>query len=464
MLVKPITDLQFSGAWRTPESWRGSQLNSHTNLTEIKDAFDLLWRNKVNPDQVNMGLAFYARTFTASSTECMSPGCPFDAGGPSAYCTNAVGIMSNSEIMRKLRRKTDKVELNKEAAVKIAKIATIPKIGREWLTYDDVDTWKLKLDFARSQCLGGVMVWAISHDTSDGKFSKQLQTVTGYKSKAVTTFNSTITFPSGFFYETTVNEANVNVVINQCRWTNCAQMCPSGWSAVRRSDPYAHHHNELMMDDTGCSGNGSRTFCCPPGKQPTCQWLSLNGGKCNPGCPKDYMYEVASTKAGCRNGKAQVACCSGDTPALAVYRQYKWKGKEHNCDTDLGVEQCEWIMPLVSSWGGSGDQLCLDSNGKEPKTAHHSDEPDPNKANLSECSWYDSFDLGLTNIVDREECNGNCPSGKIKIALEQNQSQCKKGIVAYCCNAEMTVTHTDLNENLGDALRAWVENPVCPFS
>ncbi|RTE82608.1 hypothetical protein BHE90_002937 [Fusarium euwallaceae] len=189
----------------TPKPWLGNHLNSHTNLTEIKDAFDLLWRTKIDPDQVNMGLAFYARTFSVSNPSCMSPGCLFDAGGLAEPCTGAVGVMTNPEIMRKLGSKMVHGELDKTAAINIL------KFGRTWLTYDDVDTWKLKLDFARSQCLGGAMVWAISQDTPEGKFSKQLQLATGYKSRAVTTFNSSVSLGGGIFRETTDNETNGDV-------------------------------------------------------------------------------------------------------------------------------------------------------------------------------------------------------------------------------------------------------------
>jgi GH18 family chitinase len=42
---------------------------------------------------------------------------------------------------------------NKEAAVKILKFNK-----NQWLTYDNAETFKLKAQFASSQCLGGVMV------------------------------------------------------------------------------------------------------------------------------------------------------------------------------------------------------------------------------------------------------------------------------------------------------------------
>ncbi|KAJ4178860.1 hypothetical protein NW755_012882 [Fusarium falciforme] len=460
-----VMTYDFHGSWDTPKSWLGNHLNSHTNLTEIKDAFDLLWRNKIDPDQVNMGLAFYARTFSASNTGCMSPGCLFDAGGPAESCTDAVGVMSNPEIMRKSGGKIGQGELDKTAAVKIL------NFGRTWLTYDDVDTWKLKLDFARSQCLGGAMVWAISQDTSEGKFSKQLQLATGYKSRAVTTFNSTVALGGGVFKETTENEANGDVGNAQCRWSNCGQTCPSGWSAVKREDPYKKSRKELMLDDTGCGGNGIRTFCCPPGKQPFCQWLFHNNGKCSPGCPDrtgdEEMFEVASLSAACNNGKAQVACCRGDTPGLDVYRQYKWYGKEHDCATDLGSKECGWSstfnMPLTSSWDGSGAQVCRDSKGKRGTRPLCGDESDPSKAHFTNCEWADNFNLGLTDIADRSQCNGNCPSGKVKVALEVNKNMCRKGTLAYCCDVQATFSSKDIDEdNLEGLLKAWVKKPTCP--
>lgn len=47
------------GAWDSPEDQIGSYVYAHTNLTEITDALDLLWRNDVPANKVNMGLGFY---------------------------------------------------------------------------------------------------------------------------------------------------------------------------------------------------------------------------------------------------------------------------------------------------------------------------------------------------------------------------------------------------------------------
>lgn len=88
------------GTWDAKNEWIGSVVNSHTNLTEIKLAMDLLWRNDIDPEKVVMGLGFYGRSkesiylfeemgsadglpigFTLSDSSCTITGCPFLTGG-----------------------------------------------------------------------------------------------------------------------------------------------------------------------------------------------------------------------------------------------------------------------------------------------------------------------------------------------------------------------------------------------
>jgi chitinase len=47
--------------------------------------------------------------------------------------------------------------------------------GDQWVSYDDADTFKLKVDFANSRCLAGTMVWAVDLDTMTGLAASQLQ-------------------------------------------------------------------------------------------------------------------------------------------------------------------------------------------------------------------------------------------------------------------------------------------------
>lgn len=71
----------------------GSIVQSHTNLTEIKQSVSLLWRNNVPPGKVVLGAGFYGRSFQLSDPSCNKPGCKFDGAARKGECTNEGGIL-----------------------------------------------------------------------------------------------------------------------------------------------------------------------------------------------------------------------------------------------------------------------------------------------------------------------------------------------------------------------------------
>ena len=64
-----VMTYDLHGVWDAPNPNTGPYLNSHTNLTEIDQALDLLWRNDVPPDKVALGLGFYGRSFTLEDAQ-----------------------------------------------------------------------------------------------------------------------------------------------------------------------------------------------------------------------------------------------------------------------------------------------------------------------------------------------------------------------------------------------------------
>lgn len=135
---------------------------------------ELLWRNNINPARVVMGLGFYGRSFTMADPNCMEPGCLFKEGeAPSGECTNVPGVISATEI-HGIIKKGATVTFYKDAAVKVATWNT-----NQWVSWDDVETLKLKIDFANKRCLGGTMVWAV--DLDDGTLVEALGNASGKK-------------------------------------------------------------------------------------------------------------------------------------------------------------------------------------------------------------------------------------------------------------------------------------------
>ena len=106
------------GTWDGDSPYTQAIVQPHTNLTEITQGLDLLWRNNISPSKVVLGEAFYGRSFTLSDPSCNTPGCPFSGGGNPGTCTQTSGILSDAEIQVIISDENLTPILNEEAAVK----------------------------------------------------------------------------------------------------------------------------------------------------------------------------------------------------------------------------------------------------------------------------------------------------------------------------------------------------------
>ena len=127
-------------------------------MTEIKEALDLLWRNDVPANKLNLGLGFYGRSFQLADPGCSKPGCNFKAGALPGSCTKNSGTLSYKEITEIIDQKKLKPEYDKENAVKY-----IVWDQDQWVSYDDEETFKQKIEFANKLGLGGLLIWAASN-------------------------------------------------------------------------------------------------------------------------------------------------------------------------------------------------------------------------------------------------------------------------------------------------------------
>lgn len=81
------------GAWDQGNQFTGPYLLGHTNLTQIAQGLELLWRNGVLPSNVVMGFAFYVRSFTMTDSSCYGPSCTFSSAGAPGDCSGTAGIL-----------------------------------------------------------------------------------------------------------------------------------------------------------------------------------------------------------------------------------------------------------------------------------------------------------------------------------------------------------------------------------
>lgn len=93
-----VMSYDMHSKWNLGDKWTGEYLNAHTNLTEIHQALELLWRNKIDSSKVVLGLAFYARAYALLDPSCVEPGCLFASGANRGPCSRQVGILLNNEI------------------------------------------------------------------------------------------------------------------------------------------------------------------------------------------------------------------------------------------------------------------------------------------------------------------------------------------------------------------------------
>jgi chitinase len=110
----------------------GKHIYAHTNITEMKTAFDLFWRNDVPANKLNMGLGFYGRAFQLLDPSCSKPGCGFLGGATKGACSGESGILSSREIMAIIDKKKIKPVHDKTAGVKY-----MTWNSDQWVSYDD---------------------------------------------------------------------------------------------------------------------------------------------------------------------------------------------------------------------------------------------------------------------------------------------------------------------------------------
>ena len=162
-----VMNYDIHGTWDGNNPYTEAVVAPHTNLTEISQGLDLLWRNNINPSKVVLGLGFYGRSFTLKDPSCKVPRCAFSGGGNPGSCTGVAGILSNAEIQRIIAASNLVPALDTTAAVKY-----MSWDSNQWVSYDDETTYAMKRTFANSLGLGGTMAWALDLDDPNTKASQ----------------------------------------------------------------------------------------------------------------------------------------------------------------------------------------------------------------------------------------------------------------------------------------------------
>ncbi|PLN83775.1 glycosyl hydrolases family 18-domain-containing protein [Aspergillus taichungensis] len=273
-----LMSYDLHGIWDA-NSTIGKHVLGHTNLTEIDLALDLLWRNKVPAKKVNLGLAFYSRTFELKDKKCDKPGCIYKGGGKKGACTDTEGILAYSEIVDIIAKDDLTPVYDKEFAIKY-----IVWNDNQWISYDDQQTFQQKIKFANKKGLGGLLLWAIDQDDRNRDALRGVL----YPQDLVMTDS----LKDDTSYWESQHPGN-------CVTTECGKKCGAGY---------------IEMTDFDCpDGDGVSRICCPISAAPdpkTCNW---RGGPplCNGQCHGGEVALASAVDGGnghCSDGR-QFYCC-----------------------------------------------------------------------------------------------------------------------------------------------------------
>nr|CAI5844034.1 unnamed protein product [Callosobruchus analis] len=112
--------------------------------------------------KLNLGLAFYGRSFTLSNPNNNGLGAPTTGPGLPGRYSGESGMLTYYEIVEYLKTKQWTYKWDQEQEV--------PYMykGNQWIGFDDTRSIAKKVEYAKSQRLGGVMVWSLESDDFRG--------------------------------------------------------------------------------------------------------------------------------------------------------------------------------------------------------------------------------------------------------------------------------------------------------
>ncbi|KAJ8123757.1 hypothetical protein ONZ43_g362 [Nemania bipapillata] len=301
-----VMSYDLHGTWDSTNPI-GNHIYAHTNLTEIKNALDLFWRNDVPANKLNLGFGFYGRSFQLSDPTCSTPGCQFKGGASPGACSQNSGTLTYREIIDVVKNNKLKPYYDKENAVKY-----VTWNQDQWVSYDDAETFKQKIDFANDLGLGGMLIWAIDQDTDDLEALKGLVGADNLK-----------------LFQRQAQDADYweGVSVPDCYVTDCGGTCNAGF--VRITDQPCGSAKPV----TRHSSKKDSSLCCPLDGAPSkddCTWRG-SAPSCNGHCHEDEVtVELNRWGSGkyCEDGN-KAYCCK-----TALDNTCYWTGEGKGCNGD----------------------------------------------------------------------------------------------------------------------------------
>lgn len=145
----------YHGPWDTDVPGSNSTAEPQSSLKDMIDSAKLYVKAGVDLKNVNLGLAWYGRTYKLLDSTCTGYGCDMTGGGEKGKCTGESGVLAGFEVTDllldgDLRPVSDKKSETRWFNYK-----------GDLITFDDEDTRSAKAKWAGETCFGGTMIWSI---------------------------------------------------------------------------------------------------------------------------------------------------------------------------------------------------------------------------------------------------------------------------------------------------------------
>ncbi|KAJ6600740.1 hypothetical protein B0H10DRAFT_2230831 [Mycena sp. CBHHK59/15] len=170
LIVKSVDYLNmmsydYHGPWDTNVRDQASVASPHTSLADMKVSALLYTRAGIDLSKVNLGLAWYGRTYHLADAACKGYNCTvYDRGGAPGKCSGASGYLTQFEI-------TDLLSGGGQPTLDAASETYWFETGGDLITFDQADTWAIKQNFAGTTCFGGTFVWSMDEVLGPGGIS-----------------------------------------------------------------------------------------------------------------------------------------------------------------------------------------------------------------------------------------------------------------------------------------------------
>ncbi|TEB21663.1 glycoside hydrolase [Coprinellus micaceus] len=162
-----VMTYDYHGPWDLKLQGEDGTAKAHTSVEDIMDTIRLYTRAEVPFSKLNLGLAWYGRTYAVGN--CKGTGCVMTGGGKPGMCTGESGIKSQEEINKEVA--DNKITRNYDTTTRTYWY----NYNGDFITYDDTDSWAHKTQVAKDHCFNGTFVWSLDQgNTSTSALASSL--------------------------------------------------------------------------------------------------------------------------------------------------------------------------------------------------------------------------------------------------------------------------------------------------